>query len=197
MSEPQTLSYESPPTTLNGVGLGTIALQIVGVYCITLALPIFTVLASILGAGAARSGTGWQIIFSFIMPGLYFAAGALLIRFAPRISVWLFRDTAAGVMVGPVTTVAGQNLQAIAFSVVGVMTMIEAAPRLATLGWLALMNLGGSLGSYSQLVEPIIRFLVGLALFLQSKGLSRLWYKIRTGGVLAPSPSIHTDADKA
>src|SRR5690349_7947190 len=110
MSEPQTLSYESPPTTLSGVGLGTSALQIVGVYCITRALPIFTVLAGFLGSSAIRGGTGWQIIFSFMMPGLYFAVGAFLIRLAPRLSVWLFRDTAGGVMVGPVTTAAGRNL---------------------------------------------------------------------------------------
>jgi hypothetical protein len=186
MSEPHTLSYESPPTTLNGIGLGTIVLQIVGVYCITLALPIFTVVAGFLGSTAVRGSTGWQIIFSFMMPGLYFAAGLLLIRFAPRLSVWLFRDTAGGVMVGPVTTEAGRNLQAIAFSVIGVMTMIEAAPQLVSRIWLASMNVGAPVSAYGQLVEPIAQFLFGLALFLQAKGLSILWHKLRAGGVMQP-----------
>jgi hypothetical protein len=200
MSEPQTLSYESPPTTLSGIGLGTIALQVVGVYCITQALPIFTVLATYLGTSGAmgRGGGGWQIIFSFMMPVLYFAIGLLLIRFAPRLSVWLFRDSAGvgGAMVGPVTTTAGQNLQAIAFSVIGVMTMISAAPRLASHIWLLLMSTGAPMGGYAQLVEPIVEFLFGLALFLQARGLSILWHKLRAGGVAEPR-SIHSDPDKA
>jgi hypothetical protein len=191
MSDPQTLSYESPQTTLSGVGLGTIALQIVGVYCIVLALPIFSVLATFLGAsGFTNAGRpGWQILFSFIMPGLYCVIGVLLIRYAARLSVWLFGGTAGGVMVGPVTALAGRNLQAIAFSVVGVMTMIDAAPRLVSFLWFGLMDMGSALrgDGFGQMIEPIAKFLFGLALFLQAKGLSLLWHKIRAGGVMQPS----------
>jgi hypothetical protein len=38
------------------------------------------------------------------------------------------------------------------------------------------------------LVEPIMRFLGGVALFLQSKGLSQLWHKMRAGGVAESPP---------
>src|SRR5215207_43083 len=104
MSDPQTLSYESQQTSLDGVGIGTIALQIVGVYCITQALPILSMLATFLlgasGGGFRGAGTGWQILFSFMMPGVYIVMGVLLIRFGPRISVWLFRDSVGGIMAG-------------------------------------------------------------------------------------------------
>ena len=199
MSEPQqTLSYESPRTTFTGVGIGTIALQLVGVYCMTLGLPMLTVLATFFGM-SGRQYSAWQALFSFVPLGMYIVMGVLLIRFAAPLSMWLFRDTGAGIMSGAITTESGQYLQAVAFSVVGVVLMINAAPRLVSLIWLALMDMGRAMGGggYGQLVEPMAQFLLGLGLFLQSKGLSLLWHRIRTGGVIAPTGPIHTDADKA
>src|SRR5688572_32137577 len=97
--------------------------------------------------------------------------GVLLIRFAPRISVWLFRDNAAGVMSGPVTAGTGQYVQGIAFSTAGVLAMVSALPNLVTLTWYALMDMGQQFPGYAVMVEPAMKFLLGLALFLQSKGL--------------------------
>ena len=196
MSDPQPLSYESPSTTLTGIGLGTIALQLLGVYCISLALPIFSMLASYLGASGVTSigRPGWQILFSFMMPGTYLVIGALLIRYAPRLSSWLFRETANGVMAGPVTTAVGQHLQGIAFAVVGLMAIIDSVPRLTSFLWMAMTSWLGRFGSegFGAAVEPIMRLLLGLALFLQSKGLALFWHKIRAGGVMPPRDSRET-----
>ncbi|MEA2708082.1 MAG: hypothetical protein QOF78_683 [Phycisphaerales bacterium] len=199
MSEPETLSYESSPATLNGVGIGTIALQLVGVYCMVFGLPMLSMLAAYIGTSgvmSTRGGGWWQILFSFAAPGVYIVMGVLLIRFAGRLSRWLFRGDVARMMAGAVTAPAGQYLQAVAFSVAGVMTMINAAPRLVSLLWMFLMDMGSRFEGYVIVVEPIAQFLLGLALFLQSKGLSLLWHKIRAGGVLQPA-SVHSDADKA
>jgi len=193
MSDPQPLSYESPPTTLSGVGLGTIALQIVGVYCCAQAIPVLAALTAILGVSSR--GTMPQaaaMVVSLLMPAVYVAIGFLLIRFAPRISGWLFRDSPGGIMAGPITTTSGQHLQAIAFAVMGVGVMINAVPRLVWLIWTALQAMGSRFGGFQLLLEPAAQFLLGLALFLQSKGLSLLWHKIRAGGVIQPSDSTAT-----
>jgi hypothetical protein len=214
MSDAQTLSYESPPTTLSGVGIGTIALQLVGVYCIAYSLPVLSLMLTLFGAsgggagGGMRTGMWSQMLISLAMPGLYAVVGVLLIRFAPRLSGWLFRHDVGGLMIGPVTSQAGRYLQAVAFSVAGVLTMVNAAPRLVSMIGLSLMNRGGRLSGYPQMVEPIAQLVLGLVLFLQSKGLSRLWHKIRAGGAgavigpHAPAPAHepqpgHTDSERA
>jgi hypothetical protein len=201
MSEPET---EAPQTTISGVGIGTIALQLVGVYCFVLAMPMVGLLASIIGMSGGGIGRSSQYLFSLIMPAIYIATGILLIRFGARLSVWLFRSSVGGIMSGPITTPAGQYLQAIAFSVAGVLTMIDALPPLASLLYLVLMGagIGGAMEGYNSIVQHAAQFLVGLALFLQARGLSRLWHKIRAGGVVTAPPQgdaapVHSDPDKA
>jgi len=189
MSEPEqqqtTLSYETPPTTITGLGLGTIALQLVGVYCFIHALPVLAMLATWAGATGPSPGNLLGAILPLVV---YIALGVLLIRFAPRISIWLFRDNVAGVMAGPVTPGTGQYTQAIAFSVAGVVLVVTTLPNIVSLIWYAFADMGAGFPASHMLVEPVMRFLAGLALFLQSKGLSQLWHTIRAGGVAETSP---------
>jgi hypothetical protein len=202
MSEPeqqqQTLSYETPPTAVTGLGIGTIGLQLVGVYCFINALPVLAMMASFVGAGG-RAVAG-SVLAAFIPLAAYAALGVLLIRFAPRISVWLFRDNAGGVMAGPVTPGTGQYMQAIAFSVAGAVLVVTTLPNIISLIWYALADMGAGFPASHMLVEPVMRFLAGLALFLQSKGLAQLWHKIRAGGVITPasvSAPIQSESEKA
>jgi predicted outer membrane lipoprotein len=191
MSEPlqqPTLSYETPPTSISGFGIGTIALQLVGVYYFVHALPAVAMIAGWLGF-TRMPFYGAEAIASFIPVALYVIIGVLLIRFAPRVSTWLFRDNAAGVMAGPISPGTGQYIQAIAFSVAGVLLMAAAAPAIITLIWYALMDMGQQFPGMGMMVEPAMKFLLGLALFLQSKGLAQLWHKIRAGGIMAEPPS--------
>src|SRR5688500_16012193 len=136
MSEPQqqTLSYETPRTAIGGIGIGTIALQLVGVYCFIHALPDLAMMATWAGA----TGPAPINIFGAFVPlAVYVALGVFLIRLAPRISVWLFRDNAGGVMAGPVTPGTGQYVQAIAFSVVGAVLVVTTLPNIISLIWYA------------------------------------------------------------
>jgi hypothetical protein len=89
-------------------------------------------------------------------------------------------------MAGPITSATGQYLQAIAFAVTGVAVMISAAPHILWLMTTAFMNMGSAFAGAERFIEPVAQFLFGLALFLQSKGLSLLWHKIRAGGVMQP-----------
>jgi hypothetical protein len=148
--------------------------------------------------------SGSQVLFALVAPAIYIGMGVLLIRFAPRLSVWLFgRSAVAGVMGGPVTTSAGQYLQAIAFSVVGVLLVVQAAPGLVSLVWMAMTDMGRPFGSnaYAAMVQPVVQILLGVALFLQSRGLALLWHKIRNGGIAPAATSVPTripsEADRA
>lgn len=195
------LAYESPQTALSGIGIGTIALQLVGVYCIAHALAILSMMAPWIGA-SSYSIFGAQVLATLIATAVYAGIAVLLIRFASRISIWLFRDHSGGIMAGPVTAPVGQYLQAIAFSVAGVLTIVGAAPRLASLIWMALSDMGSQFDGYPVMVEPIAQILLGVALFLQSKGLSLLWHKIRTGGVIGTQPAqahepVHSESEQA
>jgi hypothetical protein len=195
MSEPeqqQTLSYETPPTAVTGLALGTIGLQLVGLYCFINALPVLAMMASFMGVGG-RAVAG-SVLAAFIPFAAYAAMGVLLIRFAPRISVWLFRDNASGVMAGPVTPGAGQYIQAIAFAVAGAILVVTTLPNIVSLIWYAFSDMGAAFPASSMLIEPVMRFLAGLALFLQSKGLAQLWHKIRAGAVVdSPPPPPTTE----
>ena len=189
MSEPQqqqTLSYETPPTAVTGLALGTIGLQLVGLFCFVNALPVLAIMASLVGVG--RAAVVGSVLAPFIPFAAYVAMGVLLIRFAPRISAWLFRDNAAGVMAGPVTPGTGQYIQAIAFAVAGAVLVVTTLPNIVSLIWYAFSDMGAGFPASHMLVEPVMRFLAGLALFLQSKGLAQLWHKIRAGGVVAQQP---------
>ena len=193
MSEPQTLSYESTRAMWSGIGIGTIALQLVGVYCMVLALPMLSMLASWVGISGGRF-SGAQLVVAFVPVAIYAVMGVLLIRYAPRISAWLFRDaTLGGVMSGPVTTSSGQYLQASAFSVVGVVLVVHAAPSLVPLIWVSVMDMG-RFTDYGGMIEPVARILLGVALFLHSKGLAVLWHKIRGGGVMGPRATDEREA---
>jgi hypothetical protein len=199
MSEPeqqQTLSYETPPTAITGLALGTIGLQLVGLYCFINALPVLGMIAGFMGMG--RGAVAESVLAAFIPFAAYAAMGVLLIRFAPRISVWLFRDNAAGVMAGPVAPGTGQYIQAIAFAVAGAVLVVTTLPNIVSLIWYAFSDMGAGFPASSMLIEPVMRFLAGLALFLQSKGLARLWHKIRAGGVIGQQPEpAPTDSERA
>ena len=182
MSDPQPLAYESTQTSFSGVAIGTIALQLVGVYCFVHALPMGLLFVTSFGTMGARYPAA-QMAAPFVPLILYIAMGILLIRFAPRISSWLFRDSGGGIMSGPITTETGRLLQGIAFSIVGVFIASTALPTIVQLLWFAVIDMGPQFPGGWQFVPPVIQLLIGVALFLQSKGLALLWHRIRTGGV--------------
>ena len=178
MSQPDTLSYESHSTPLSGLALGTIALQLVGVYCFVQALPVVPLLALFFGTGGTL--TSWDMLIPLIPPAIYILLGLGFIRLAPQISAWLFRNM-AGVMSGPVSAETGRYLQAIAFSVVGVFVMIDATPKLVRLLGLGLIDMGSGFRPRAEMLEPVAQFVLGLVLFLQARGLALLWHRLRAG----------------
>jgi hypothetical protein len=192
MSEPQTLSYETTETKLSGVGIGTIALQVVGVWFIAMALATLPLMLTYIRVTPAF--TGGQLLLIAAEALVNCAMGCGLIWLAPWISFRLFRDNHAGLMVGPVTSSFGQSIQAIAFSVLGLYLIAAALPQLVVDGLFWFRTPGSTL-SPMDLTRPFVAFFIGLVLFLQSKALSRLWHRLRDGP--APITNIHSDSDQA
>jgi hypothetical protein len=174
MSEPQhPLAYESPGTRWTGVSIGTIALQLLGIYCFVLALPLVSYFVVLFTSWQYR--TEWMIGLGPF--AAYIAAGIVLIRYADRLSGLIFRG---GAMVGPIDPAAARELQAVAFSVVGVVVMIHAAPEvIGIVGRWFIAHARGWGELDDRIWESVIKLAAGLALFLHARGLALLWQKIR------------------
>lgn len=196
MSEPQTISYESPTANLNGVGIGTMALQLVGIVFIILAVTAFGAMVPYLTSPGLMGGLQWVLFCTQV--AVYAVVGYAIIRLAPRLSIWLFGNSANGLMARPVTSSLGQSIQAIAFSVIGVWLMAGALPDVAARVAFQFQSTNGSMRYYfssNNLAYPIARLVVGLALFLGSKALSRFWHRLRDPA--PPLASIHSGDDRA
>jgi hypothetical protein len=87
----------------------------------------------------------------------------------------------------PETEITAKNIQTVAFSVVGVILIAVAIPKLVQVGAniQALVNAGDevpaniSAGTWAYSIGIAAQMLVGVLLFVGSKGLSSLWYVIQ------------------
>jgi hypothetical protein len=98
--------------------------------------------------------------------------------------------------------VSGRDLQAVAFSVVGIWMIVTAAPTAAGLAvaWWSGATRGTSV--YTQNVIPeitrlVVQFTAGVLLFARAKALSALWHRLRYAGVSYPPGSPAPDPTAA
>ena len=150
----------------------------VALYCFLGAVPIVAAFAELVRWGL--SGTGIYYFLSIAgAAAVYLALGVVLWTGSERLG----RRLVSYPHVDP-TGAPGDasELQAMAFSVAGVVFIVLGLPRLIFVlhAWIApadsrvIRPLDGA-----QLIEPGVRVLAGVALFLGGKGLARLWRKLR------------------
>jgi hypothetical protein len=114
-------------------------------------------------------------LFYLAYVAVFVGVGTFLLIKATMIAGWLLPKSTAspGVPPGPGSP---QNLQAVAFSVVGVILASSAFPDLAR----TMIQYGGeSHALLQEITKPGIEFVVGLLLFFQSKRLAAYWHRIR------------------
>jgi len=178
--EASTLDYYSP-SPASGVTrheLAALALRLMGVYVWIHLLELSTVLLS--------PTKYWTTPGSAVTLGVlvlaYGGGGFILFRFAGAWARYLLpgpRETGVHIRV------SGFDLQAIAFSVAGVWLAAGAVPTLCLgLIYYFFKSPTGWLGArWPGLWGTIVQLVLGIALFLGSRGLSIFWHKLRTGGV--------------
>ena len=175
----QPLGYESAQGSV-AISIGSIAVKLLGVYCIVLALPVVSYAARIFQqVGTRGPGMGW-IVLLYSPYLIYAGAGAVLIRAGDWIAARLF---GGGSMLTPLRGPAGEYWQAMAFSIAGVMTLLHALPSAAMNLYYLAQSARNPRGD--DLVLVLAEIITGLVLFLGSKGLARFWHKLRTAGTSA------------
>jgi hypothetical protein len=179
----EALTYAVPATPTaeeHSVGLGmtrgdvaALAIRIIGFY---VAVQGLLFLSFVFQHGFRNSPTA---ALSLVFLALYEGFAAFLLVLAPRIGRWLLPRS-------PVQShdFAGVGwhleLQAVAFSVVGLVLIVSSAPTLIVILWSTIdrtmsiyRNTGGDL--IGSLLHPGTEFILGLLLFFGAKRLSLYW----------------------
>ena len=175
-SQQEPLSYETPQAE-TAVSIGSIAVKLLGVYCIVLTLPVVSYIGMIFQRGYRVPGNlGW-VALAFSPYIVYAAAAVALIRGGDRIALWLF---SGGPMIAPLRTTSGAYWQALALSIVGVMTVLHAFPNVV--GELIVRSRYSNTDAGNRVIAPVLELAMGVGLFFGSRGLALLWHKLRTAG---------------
>lgn len=151
--------------------IAALAVRLLGIYLIVSALPILAyALESLLTPMKLRDVMQFYVLYDAIM----IAAGALMIIKAAMIGSWLLPKVTTNAHLPPAAGTP-QELQAVAFSVVGVILTVFAFPGLAAA---FAEYASGSHDPIYSLIKPGVEFAVGLLLFFRSKRLARYWQSI-------------------
>lgn len=165
--------------------IAALAVRLVGIYMVVVALPaIGYVIAWLVGP------MRWsrQAEFYWLYELVFLGGGAFMIVKAAMIGGWLLPKATMNPDVLPATG-SPHELQAAAFSVVGVILAVSACPSL--IGFLADYG-SGTHGQIRESVRPGVELVVGLLLFFRGKRLARYWQALpasapaRTDGSQGP-----------
>lgn len=171
---PPIFNYQADHSSISRWDIAFLGCRLFAVYC------ILQLAGSLSYAWmfVTQSGRDHWVILWGMAVAIHVSAMIVLWTQAGRIAGWMLADaTAAGATAGP----AVASFQAIAISLIGLIIAVQTLPRVG-------VSIGQSL-QYSVAnfdIEGAIQLALGVALFLGAKGLSRLWYRLRTAGLQPP-----------
>lgn len=187
---PSEIEYARPSTphvhVASGITRGdfaALAVRLLGIYLIVGALPS---LAYVIESLLTRLSLPDNMQQLFLLDAaIVIAVGTFMVIKAAMIGGWMLPKETMNPHLPPGAGTP-QELQAVAFSVVGVMLAVFAFP-----------DLGAALTQYAarshfevyELIKPGIEFIAGSLLFLRSKRLARYWQN------LPATPTPHRDDD--
>jgi len=168
----------------------SLVLKLLGVYAIIEALPLIQYVSMFLGMLGRPNGEwpvgAWPWMATttpFLLVG---GVGVILIARSDSLAGWLVTDDSKMDMR---SGLSAQDVQAIAFSVVGVLVLLQAVPRLihviAAFSQIASdEKMKSSLlrSACVSLATLLIQVGLGVALFFGSRGLANIWTRLRVAG---------------
>ncbi|MCK4828119.1 hypothetical protein KA005_70975 [bacterium] len=165
--------------------IAKLALQIIGIYSIVSAIPLISAFINSLGFPVEGPVARLTIMISSIIPFiLLIATGCYLISKAKSISEIIISNEDK---IDSNITIKSIDLQAIAFSIVGVILMVLTIPKLFQLGVniYALQKTADKFGAEPRLardtisfgVSLLIQFILGVLLFFSGNSIANLWHK--------------------
>jgi hypothetical protein len=191
-STPVTGGDSHAPITRGDVAV--LAVRLLGVIAIIQGSAFLAVLGSVFSNFGAGAGVVWATLAVAAPYGIYLGAGIVLVATAGWIGPKLLPDArrsddAAG-------RASARDIQAVAFSVIGVAVAVWSVGELASAIWYLSFRSARRDEDHTawDLASPhLVRFAiqvgVGVVLFLGAKGLSRVWHRVREpnplGGAVA------------
>jgi hypothetical protein len=177
---------------MNNIQIASLAFKLAGIFSIIQAIPLLREISEVLALKNSpifETTNGQAYPSNFIFIGII-ASISLLILFG--LILLCFSDTFSIKMFGkdnspptPESEITAKNIQTMAFSIVGVILVVVAIPKIVQVGAniQALVNAGDgaptrniSAGTWAYSIGMTVQMLVGILLFVGSKGLSSLWY---------------------
>ncbi len=170
----------------------SLSLKLAGIYCLIMSISYLT-FTSVNVATAMRRESLWHMltsITSFVL---------LLLSFTPSVSLLLFAAylifsrklpsrMASSIIIQEeeATSFTFQDIQMLAFSIIGVWLLSSAIPRFfATIVRMTELQLASYI--ISQIVAEVLKVALGIYLFSGGKGLAKLWQKLQSTRGMKPS----------
>ena len=158
--------------TMNRRDLADLIVKIVGLLALLMSIVMLHSTAIILENTAP--GRPSVLLLTLVPIALMLGIGLLLIRRSSRFaSVLLGKEEVPEAQSG---TWSSQDVQDIAFSVMGLYILVTGIPGLLQFG--IPMVFGHPHPRWS-IVAPFVRCLLGIGLFLQARGIARFWHRLR------------------
>jgi hypothetical protein len=180
--------------------LATLVLRLMGIYCLTVLIPMAEMLNNVIFFHARNNSGGSDtamVIITFLLTVSWLAVGISLIVFSRPLAEMLTPKNAGE---GNITVVSFEQIQILAFAIAGVLIFAEALPQLLNYIFTFLHYLIQLKGKNSDpdagwpytrfgFVSAIGTFLkaaLGLWLFFGAHGFANFWRQLRNFGTPKP-----------
>jgi len=171
--------------------LASLVLKLLGIYAIIESLPLLQPLAglaSLPSDPAEASMYRWTLVGVLLLFLIMVLVGVLLLAYSRDLALRLMEEDQP---LNLSSTLTASDVQAIGFSLVGVLIFLRALPDLTQgiWGWLYLIAQNRThlyrgpmpRSTWPHLLSAAIQLVLAVVLFLRAQGLAHLWHRIQTG----------------